>query len=154
MSDQKAIIRNSSDRDDFIVHLIGMNLERPIEVVWKNWTPKRSLPANALYWVWMGTLAKTFNEREFKQSGSKPGNQAQSYDKDDMHNICRHFCLGYETIQIRNTVIIGQLKSTAKLTRTEFCHYMEKVSAWSVDINIRLPYPVDSEYSRYLEQNT
>lgn len=157
MTGEKVVLFTPEQRSQFIRYIGALSLEKPLEVVYRSLSDsdrkRRSLSANALYWVWMDTLAGTFNQREIKRQKTEPSYTMQAYDKEDMHNLCRHLLLGYETIQIRNTVIEGQLRSTAKLNKGEFCNYMEKINAWAVEIGIYLPYPQDSEYARYLEQN-
>ena len=114
----------------------------PIQLVGKQYQPKRSLSANALYWPWMNALAKHV---------STP---AGSFTKDDMHDICRHKFLGYRSNGKRlkdGSRIPEQLKSTTELTKTEFCYYMTQVDAWAASLGCLLPRPDDCEYQVYLD---
>lgn len=99
--------------------------------------PHRSLSANALYWAWLDALAKHF---------SRGGNK---FDKDAMHDLMRHKFLGYEDKTVGKTVISQQLKSTADLTSSGMCEYMQQIDAWAADHGCLLPRPEDNEYAEW-----
>jgi hypothetical protein len=99
--------------------------------------PHRSLSANALYWTWLDALAKHF---------SKGGNK---FDKDAMHDLMRHKFLGYEDKTVGKTVISQQLKSTADLTSSGMCEYMQQIDAWAADCGCLLPRPENNEYAEW-----
>lgn len=106
----------------------------------KEYKSKRSLPANSLYWQWMGVLSQHFTSK---------GNPIS---KDDAHDLMRHCFLGYdEPKKIGNTEIGRRLKSTTKLNTSEFCFYLNQVDAWAVERGCYLPRPEDSEYEKYRE---
>lgn len=98
----------------------------------------RSIPANRLYWTWLKKMSSYF---------SKKGDK---YTPEEMHEIMRHKFLGYEkSKKIGKTTIPAQLKSTAKLKKSEFFYYMEQIDHWCVDHGLLLPKP-DSEYTEFL----
>ena len=152
MAKQQLVIRNRADCRRFIQFLQGMELTKPLQINWKHWNPKRSLNANALYWVWLDQLAQFFTDKERQLARRKSEYTAVVYDSDDMHDMMRHQFLGYENRRIRNTEIKEQLRSTTKLNSTEFCDYMTKMDSWAVSHGCFLTRPEDSEYARYLEQ--
>ncbi len=152
MSDQSFVIRNTQDRERLVAFLCSQPLDKPLQVDWKNWSPKRSLNANALYWSWLTQLAEFFNQKEKGLARKKSGYEPTVYDREDMHDMMRHLFLGYENRKIRNTEITQQLKSTTKLSRADFCDYMTQIDRWALSYGCFLPHPEDSEYARYLEQ--
>ncbi len=104
----------------------------------EEYSKPRSLSANRLYWAWLKEMATHFSKK-----GGK-------YSSEDMHDIMRHKFLGYEKPKkIGKTEISKQLKSTAKLSKSDFCYYMEQIDNWCVDHGLLLPKP-DSEYTEFL----
>ena len=112
----------------------------PIQLVGKQYQPKRSLSANALYWPWMNTLAKHVSTPQ------------ATYTKDDLHDICRHQFLGYRSRGERmkdGSRIPEQLKSTTELTKPEFCFYLQLIDEWALSLGLQLPSPDESDYWDY-----
>ena len=81
---------------------------------------------------------------------STKGNQ---FTDDDMHDLCRHKHLGYETKVIGNTEIRDQLRSTADghISKADMAEYMHKVDIWATELGCYLPHPEDNEYTKYRE---
>lgn len=101
---------------------------------------KRTLSANNLYWQWLTVLAK------FCSTEKTP------LDKDTMHDVMRHMFLGYnDQYSVGKQTIRMQLKSTAKLNKSEMCHYMSQIDAWAVEKGCLLPRPEDSEYQHWAD---
>ncbi len=102
---------------------------------------QRSLSANALYWMWLSQMAKSFTER------------GHTVDKDEMHLLMRNRFLGWHnTRKIGQTQINPTLKSTTELNKTEFCRYLEQIEAWATQHGCKLTSPISSEYREYLER--
>jgi len=91
---------------------------------------KRSNDANALYWAWIGIIAKeTGNEREV------------------CHKFFAKKFLGYDVKEFGNDKI-AVVKSTATLDTESFSNYMTQVSAYAAqELGIVLPSPDDKLYS-------
>lgn len=126
--------------DKFISSKINPILAKDKKAIIKveEYSNPRSLSANRLYWAWLKEMAAHF---------SKKGDK---YSSEDMHDIMRHKFLGYQKAKkIGKTEISKQLKSTAKLTKSEFCYYMEKIDHWCVDHGLLLP-KAESEYTEFL----
>lgn len=126
--------------DNFISSKIKPILDKDKKAIIKveEYSNPRSLSANRLYWSWLKEMSKHF---------SKKGDK---YSSEDMHDIMRHKFLGYQKPrQIGKTEISKQLKSTAKLSKSDFCFYMEQIDHWAVDHGLLLPKP-DSEYTEFL----
>ncbi len=139
MSHQFWRCHNDETLGNLFRFLREMMPERGWRVEFREWSDKRSLSANNLYWEWMGVMAKHF---------SRPN---QQYTKDDMHDLMRHQHLGYVDKKIGKTELQPQLASTASLTVAQMCHYMAKVDAWAADHGCLLPRPEDGEYAKYRE---
>lgn len=142
MSGQAWIVK-TKDQLEIALDAIGDGWDwaTPLQLKWKKHTESRSLSANALYWVWLGTMAKHYSQG------------AHSYTGDEMHDLMRHKFLGYTDVTVGKTVIRDQLKSTANMEVPEFCYYMEQIDAWAAENSVLLPRPEDSEYSKYKEAN-
>lgn len=119
------------------LHSVG---ETP-KVTVESYAPQRSLPANALYWMWLSQIAKSFTER------------GHTIDKDDLHLILKNKFLGWHPARkIGNTVIGATLKSTTELSKKEFCFYMTKIEAWATEHGCKLITPIKCDYRDYLER--
>ncbi len=124
-----------------VAFLQGMSFDRPLVVSWKNYSPTRSLSANALYWKWLSQMASHFTGRGYPLT------------KEDAHDLMRHQFLGYtEPRAIGRTEIPAALKSTSSLTVAEMCDYMTRVDAWAVGHGLFLVRPEYSEYERFLQR--
>lgn len=139
MSGQFWKCNNDETLGNLMRFLADMMPEKGWRVEFREWSEKRSLSANGLYWMWLETLAKHF---------SRGGN---SFSKDDMHDLMRHQHLGYVEKKVGKTDLKPQLASTSILTTAQMCHYMAKVDAWAADHGCLLPRPEDNEYSKYRE---
>lgn len=126
--------------DNFISSKIKPILDKDKKAIIKveEYSNPRSLSANRLYWSWLKEMAVHF---------SKKGDK---YSSEDMHQIMKHKFLGYcKPRKIGKTEIPKQLKSTASLSKSDFCFYMEQIDHWAVDHGLLLP-KVDSEYTEFL----
>lgn len=123
MSREPYIVRSIEQRDA-IASLVGkLDMSKPWSVTVEPYRKKRSLNQNALYWKWVGIIAR------------ETGNS-----NDDVHEALKaKFCpprsitLGDEERQIR---------STAKATTAEMQAYMDQVYAFATtELGILLPIP-------------
>ncbi|GAA4652060.1 hypothetical protein GCM10023116_43440 [Kistimonas scapharcae] len=138
MADNRIVIASEAQRQQLIRFLSNQPLDKPLEIIWRPFKSKRSLPANALFHKWVSVLARHF---------TKKGHQVSD---DYMKLLLKHQFLGYESITVGRTEIKDQLRHTSKLNSAEFCEFMTKVDAWAADHGCFLPRPEDSEYERYL----
>jgi hypothetical protein len=60
--------------------------------------------------------------------------------------------LGTTCYSIGNQQIPEQVKSTSKLTKGEFVHFLDNVYHWATKQGIRLSIPADSEYAELQAQ--
>lgn len=85
---------------------------------------KRSNQQNALYWKWVSIIA-----------------EAKGYDAEEFHDACKREFIG----AIQGKDMFGNLyikpKSSAKLKKSEFSAYMNKVQAYAHSEGINLPQP-------------
>lgn len=127
----------------------------PLVLKWAEIKGNRSNSANALYWVWMTTIADFFTKKEgvkYKKRIAKYGAKAEpgnEYTKDQIHTLMCFKFLETEDLVIGNTVIPNQLRSTAKLDVFEFTVYMMQVDSWATNLQIPLPRPEANEYTGY-----
>ena len=141
--------------------------QQPVEISIKAFAPRRSLRANGLYWMWMGELAEQLTEREparhaaqmeehqaLCQAGRRPAAfpaPPQEYSKDDLHDYCRaRFLSRVPDRRVGSVMIAGQLRSTATLSRGEFCDYLRAIEVWAGDCGLLLSNPDEGEYYDYL----
>ena len=134
------VIWHHDDIARMVVDLKNEPLTRPLEVKIQPYKVKRSLDQNALYWKWMKQLADHFNTK-----------LENPLTQEDMHDLMRHNFLGYEDKVINKTQINSQLRTTTKLTRTEFMDYMTKIDVWAQANGVLLVHPEDSDYANYKE---
>lgn len=106
---------------------IKVDAEHPLEVVIQRHRKKRSLSANALYWVWLGIIS------------AETGN-----DPDSLHEWAkRQFSLPREVNIMGDTC---QVYTTAKMSVADMSAYMERVEAWAAGEGIILPHPEDARF--------
>lgn len=97
--------------------------------------PKRSVPQNNTYWMWIGCIHNETGE-----------------DQDTIHEVLKAMFLGRESREALG-MSIEQSRSTAKLSTAEFTAYMDKVQAWAAtELAIRLPNPEDLAWAEFYEQ--
>ena len=131
-------------RRELMPHLLSYMATEgyPCGVSSKPHTKRRTLSANALYWRWMETMAQFMSERT-----------GRHFDKDTAHDLCRHLHLGYRTnprATASGSVIPPQLRSTKKLTTSEFCFYMNKIDSWAaIHLGLKLPKPQEGDFYEY-----
>jgi len=132
---------------------LQVDTDKPLEIVVRQFKAKRSTPANALYWQWLTVMAKYFSGRKININADEPDLEPEyiitSYNKDDMHDLCRHKFLGYEDKLIGKTIIGHQLKSTTGLDVSQMHIYMLQIDIWAQDLGCYLPRPEDSDYEKY-----
>lgn len=139
MSGEKEhVIWNKKDLEGFYNKVLeDYDVEEPIKIIIKDYKPRRTLKANSLYWMWMDYLARVFTENE-KIDGV--------FNKDDIHDICRHKFLGYKDKKFNATTIPQQLIETSTMDSGDFFDYMSQVDDWALGMKIFLPRPKKNEY--------
>lgn len=129
------IVTDENQRRRAVDAVLRCNLAVPMEVVIRRHEAKRTLPMNALWWLWMDQMAKHFSAK------------AGPFTKDSMHELMKHQFLGYDDAHIiGKTEIPPQLRSTSKLTKGEMLRFMQQVDAWAADHGCLLQRPEDNEY--------
>ena len=124
MSGQTIILRAQANKDFAIRFVSGLKVDpdHPLEIEVRQHRKKRSLSANALYWVWLGIISQ------------ETGN-----DVDALHEWAkRQFSLP------RSVTIMGdtcEVYTTAKMSVAEMAAYLDRVEAWATSEGIVLPQP-------------
>jgi hypothetical protein len=138
--ERRIVIATPEGQRDAVKAVLDLDASSPWVVTIAPHKPKRSVSANALYWKWMDQMAKHFSKR------------AGPFTREDMHDIMRHEHLGYEEARkIGSTWIKEGLRSTTKLSVSEFCEYMTRIDAWALDQGVHLVTPAASQYADYKE---
>lgn len=97
----------------------------------------RSLDQNSLYWVWIAQITEFVNEKK-----------GTDFSTNEMHEWMKHSFLGYDDPKVIGKVEIpAQLKSTAKLSKSEMFAYMERIDIYWAQLGCLLVTPDDSVYA-------
>lgn len=120
------------------------NWDNKLVLQYDTWREPRSRSQLNLYREWLKAMADFFSTRD------------NLFTDEDMHDLCRHKFLGYETKRVGKTEIRDQLRSTAngKISKADMSEYMHKVDVWATEMGCYLPHPEDNEYSKYREART
>lgn len=133
-------INDDDQRRRAIDAIMRCNLSKPMTLTLKPFQSRRTLPMNAMLWVWHTHMAKHFSRK------------AGPFTPEDMHELMKHKFLGYENPRvIGKTEIPAQLKSTTRLSKGEMLEFMEKVDAWAADNGCLLPRSEDNDYDKLRE---
>lgn len=117
------IIRDEAMRQRVIEHIAALNVERPWTIEIKRHVKKRSLSQLALYWMWVGVIAK------------ETGN-----DTDTLHEFFKNKFLTPTIVNIGNEQF--ERRTTTKLPTDEMSAYMNQVQAFAgAELGILLPQP-------------
>lgn len=132
------MINSDEQRRKAIDAVLRCNLDEPMEVCIQKHEARRTLPANNLYWDWLGQMARHFSAK------------AGPFDKNDMHDLMRHQFLGYQPARtLGKTEIPEKLRSTTDLSKSDMCYYMSQIDAWAADHGCLLRRPEDNEYDEW-----
>jgi len=111
----------------------------PLAVKLDPYENPRSLSQNAMSHIWYREIAKEMEKKGHKIEHEKPAEVWKLWLK-------KRF-LGTTCYSIGNQQIPEQVKSTSKLTKGEFVHFLDNVYHWATKQGIRLSIPADSEYA-------
>jgi hypothetical protein len=121
----------------------------------KEYENKRSLDANALYWVWLTAYANHNNKlgRKVKYMNKENTELIEGlYTKDIVHDVMRARYLPLNEGYIAGkTTMSEQLASTSKLSDGDMYDYMRKFDELAFHDGCSFPHPGDSEYMKYKE---
>ena len=100
----------------------------------------RSLSQNAMSHIWF---------REIAEGMAKKGHAVDHEDPEFVWKLyLKKRFLGVHTFNN----LPDQIKSTSKLTKGEFVHFLDNVYHWAIERGIRLSIPADSEYAELQAQ--
>lgn len=153
-----ATIKNAHRYIDEHLQKIVSQCNKPAYIKVEEYTSPRTTSANALYWKWNQCIAEHFNKRGLKVDILKKDQHdnyvkvgERAYDKDDVHDILKRKHIGTETVKKGKTICEIPL-SSAKLNKSEFCNYMNKIEVWCFELlQLTLPNPIDNEYEKWKE---
>lgn len=141
--------------DDSLRIIIPKSNNAAVEI--KKYRKKRSLNANALYWVWNTEIADHLNYKKVPayKKNKKTGELLPiPWSKMVVHVMFKHEFLQADTYKLGNHVFIdNDIPSTRDLSDSEFCFYMTQVEKWAYNmLGLILPTPLESEYKEYLDK--
>ena len=116
----------------------------PLAVKLDPYENPRSLSQNAMSHIWYREIAKEMADKGHKIDHEEPAEVWKLWLK-------KRF-LGTASYSIGNQQIPEQVKSTSKLTKGEFVHYLDNVYHWATKQGIRLSIPAESEYAELQAQ--
>lgn len=126
MKKQTIIVRDPVTRARAINFIGMLNTDKPWEVKIGPYKTNRSLEQNALYWKWLGIIAKD-----------------TGHDADEIHEFCKQKFLEPIFVDINGEVHEAR-RTTTKLKVDEMSAYMNRVYAWATsELGILLPLPED-----------
>lgn len=127
MREQTTIVSGEPQRASLIAFIGAVKLDRPLEVTIREHRKRRSLPQNALNWMWLNEVARIVSE--------ETGN-----DADDLHTFFKRKFLTPRIVQIGKETVAKY--STKKLTTAEFSAYLDRIYAFvTTELRILLPLP-------------
>ena len=100
---------------------------------------KRSMPQNALLWLWLGEIASQVHKRI-----------GESHEAETLHEFFKEKFLPTKTIRVGKAEV--NYKSTRKLDKGEMNHYMTQVHQWAVNAGFKLTVPINSQYREIMER--
>lgn len=119
------IIKNQTVLANCIEHLTALNPDKVWSVTIKKHSKKRSNNANNLYWKWASIIA-----------------QDLGYSEDNLHEAFKRNFIGEERVYDpvgKFSMLVT--KSSKDLNTEDFSKFMNKVEAFAMSENIRLPQP-------------
>lgn len=105
---------------NLITKILELDKSKLWKVSIKEWIPTRSLPSNEYYWQLITAMAEHFGLP----------------DRDEMHDVMKYKFLS-KTKNIKGKDIVT-IKSTSKLTQSEFNEYLAKVKYFAFEHGFQL----------------
>ena len=123
------IIKNDVVLSNCIKAIQDIKIEDNMQVEIKPYIKKRSLDQNALYHMWVKTIA-----------------EYTGYTQSQMHEVfkARLLPIIYREVDGKK---LTELTSTTTLNTKQFSDYMREIEAFAIENNIMLPYPEELIYS-------
>lgn len=130
----KRHIKTDREREDYIqsIQKVRLDGKRVYEADWKLYRKRRSLSANALYWLCLACIA------------DETGN-----DKDTLHEHFKGKYLPKREIEIFGEKHMKPM-STTELDSKQFTDYLEKISADMAQEGIMLPNPEEQHFEAFV----
>lgn len=137
------LIIDPRDIDDLNACIKTMLDLGPVSVQLKSHT-KRSIPQNALSWLWYGEISKWLLSKGEQYSYATP---------QWVHDAMTHTFLGYEEVVMIDVVTkerttTSRLKGTSGLDVGQFKLYLDLVHNWALSKGLLLTIPDNSEYMK------
>lgn len=138
------IIRSKDEiaqRLEYLGELLSeWDFTHPVSIKHGKYTNPRTTSQNALFHLWCNEASKQFTKRGKKNC-----------TPENIKLLLKSHLLGHEDIQIGSKTLQNVLKSTKKLDKGEFQHFMEQCEEWLISQGVALTIPADSEYMKLRE---
>ena len=137
-------VSSKQELDKRLPHIIkrmqDWDYSTPLAVKLDPYENPRSLSQNAMSHIWF---------REIAEGMAKKGHAVDHEDPEFVWKLyLKKRFLGVHTFNN----LPDQIKSTSKLTKGEFVHFLDNVYHWATKQGIRLSIPADSEYAELQAQ--
>ena len=129
----KGKLQNNDDKQALIEYINKLEIKKPYSWEIKRQITKRSLSANALYWVWMTCVADETGQ-----------------DKYSLHEAFKQMFLSPDIVILGDREIAT--RTTRRLSTSQFAEYMERVRAEVAVIGIILPDPDDLIFESFVSE--
>ena len=120
------------------------DFDNPLVIKLDKYESPRSLSQNAMSHIWYREISSAMADKGHKVDHEEPAEVWKLWLK-------KRF-LGTTCYSIGNQHIPEQVKSTSKLTKGEFVHFLDNVYHWATKQGIRLSIPAESEYAELQAQ--
>ncbi len=120
------------------------DFDNPLVIKMDKYESPRSLSQNAMSHIWYREISDAMADKGHKVDHEEPAEVWKLWLK-------KRF-LGTTCYSIGNQHIPEQVKSTSKLTKGEFVHFLDNVYHWAIKQGIRLSIPAESEYAELKAQ--
>ena len=130
-----------SQRLEYLGELLAeWDFTHPVSIKHGKYTNPRSLNQNALFHMWCNEASKQFTKRGKKNC-----------TPENIKLLLKSHLLGCDDIQVGKQTLHNVIRSTKKLDKAEFQHFLEQCEEWLIHQGVALTIPADSEYMKLRE---
>lgn len=130
-------VSNEDERAVALRALKGVKLTAPYKCEIKRITRRRSLPQNALYWMWLSLVSHEL-------AGS-------TKDSEVYHDYFRGKYLQSDRVTMPDGTVMDKLQSTTTLDTKQFTDYLENIRIEMIEHGINLPLPNEPGYDEMID---
>jgi hypothetical protein len=117
------ILTNELRREAAIKHIQSLDINEPFEIIVQSYNKKRSLPQNKLLWAIY-----------------KPLSDYTGYTEEELHDIFKTACIGYDVFTFNGNQYIKP-KTSTRLTVKGMTRMLEKIMVVANFLEVTIPIP-------------